>query len=105
MTGVVRTPLFQRIGVAALAIALSAWLCSLFIGGGTAAPEEPEVAEAPRTEVAAPAAPVLLPGGNAGAVGAEAPLSDSAARRQPVHSFTGSALTDNLLPPPDCYAD
>ena len=101
---VVRTPLFQRISLAALAVALSAWVCTLFIGGGSVAPEEPTGAETTNTEEAAPAAPVLLPSGNAGAVGAEAPPPDSAARR-PRHSFTGSALTDNLLPPPDCYAE
>lgn len=101
---VVRTPLFQRISLAALAVALSAWVCTLFIGGGTVAPEEPTGAETTNTEEAAPAAPVLLPSGNAGAVGAEATRTDSATRR-PRHSFTGSALTDNLLPPPDCYAE
>ncbi|MBR4611311.1 MAG: hypothetical protein IKO40_01210, partial [Kiritimatiellae bacterium] len=120
---IARTPLFQRACAAVLVLAAAAWICTLFIGGP--APSNPDsvvsrpdsvvsrpvgavLQTAPATAVA-PEAALPQPAPPAPATVAEPaePASESldAPSSQARITIVGSALTDNLLPPPDSYAE
>jgi hypothetical protein len=113
---IARTPLFQRACAAVLVLAAAAWICTLFIGGPE--PSNPDsivsrpvgavLQTAPATAVAPEAAP-SQPAPPAPATVAEpaTPANESldAPSSQARITIVGSALTDNLLPPPDSYAE
>lgn len=106
----------KTVGVAAAILALAAGLCFLIAGGGgedgeanvnhpgevDVAISEPKAASEP--EVVAEETPPAVPGESPAAVVEEAAPA-AAEEVRPVVSFAGSALTDNLIPPPDCYAE
>ena len=112
---IARTPLFQRACAAVLVLAAAAWICTLFIGGP--APSNPDspapsnIAVAPQPDSPAPSSvatptPPAPPAPSTVAESAE-PTSESldAPSSQARITIVGSALTDNLLPPPDSYAE
>lgn len=82
----------KAVGVAAAVLAVGAGLCFLVAGGGG----EPEPS-ATDTEPVDPPVSVTA--------AATEPEKDASDPAFPIVSFTGSALTDNLLPPPDSYAE
>lgn len=101
---VARRPMFQRFGIAALVVVVAAWVCALFVGGEDPAvePGVSPVAPAPAAPAPAPVAQVVETPPPASEPVAEQPV---AVERKPRFVIVGSALTDNLLPPPDCYAE
>ncbi|MBP5543408.1 MAG: helix-turn-helix domain-containing protein [Kiritimatiellae bacterium] len=112
---IARTPLFQRACAAVLVLAAAAWICTLSIGGPEPSnPDSPapsNIAVAPQPDSPAPSSvatptPPAPPAPSTVAESAE-PASESldAPSSQARITIVGSALTDNLLPPPDSYAE
>lgn len=104
-----RSPMFQRVGIAALVVAVAAWVCALFVGGEDPAvkPGVAPVASAPAAPAPAPVAPAPVAQVVETPPPAPEPVVEQpvAVERKPRFVIVGSALTDNLLPPPDCYAE
>lgn len=101
---IVQSTAFKHIGIAVLAIGLATWICTLFLGDGEVKTQE-NTAEEYIANIEPQSDDLEMAGDETSAVVESDEVPEASEQESVAITFVGTALTDNLLPPPDCYAE